>query len=1327
MSDIRDLRAKSRWTPDKVKALRSGKTAEEIFAPPTVQPSLPSIAPIKQGNTVFDPTYGGFKSNKNQPTYSTQNVLSALGGKKDVQKFQQNYKPTFLSRAGDIASNVGEKVGNALLWTGHNVRAGFGQAEQAVSGTLKATGIGQLPGVRDVLKSGDIPAKRWIATANQANQNLGKAGQLGAQALQALPQAAENLALLFLSKGASAPAQLSAATGTTAANILNTVKNPAFINSMVNSFGGTYNQAKESGATEVQAVTTALLTSIPESLIEVGGGVEGIASDLMAGKGIWKTIGKAAGEEAIEELKQYPFQGLAQKATYAPKTPIFSTTEQAIINPVQMAENATVGGLVGGVLGGTSNIMAGKPGKGKMPVQTIQQAAPQPSTTLSSQLTGLPETDKYAKSLYNKYGDDFFKKASREEKQNYLAVLDAEKAGKPIPSTAPRFPIANQTQQSFPIAKSEAPQTQRFPVAKQPVSPSFPVANQQALADIPKARQELKTELDADVQRTLESDEDYKRLVESLEGADIESDETVRQLAKGIVDRWGARYNMTDIYRNISRQNPQFAEYVKKNYLDKFDDAKGRFAFSADALFKQLKDISGRNGIKKGSLMDKALMWYREGQRIVGSDKGAFERLRSKQYDVVKNEQGKEIKIPKREQYTLQDLQRELPNDWQKVVAADQELKQITDKLFVEINSMLKQVYPYVEQQLEPWQKALSDLDAKKNTLSPDAYNSARKQIADKIFDIKKGKRLDYRQNYYHHYREVLTGFSGLKNIFETPAAIDPQLAGISEFTKPKTRYESYMQRRGKGMYEPSAIGSMLKYIMSAEYAININPQVVKFRNLTKNITEGTVNTKNANNMISYLTDFADNLAGKTNNTFFDRFLVKAFDKDRTVVRVLKWMNNRYKGNTVLMNFSSVISQAANIPAALAKIKNPKYIKKAMGQTIANVFGGTNQAIEQSKFVKERYITDVMNQFDARLIDQPKKFAIWLLNGVDKVSTMFVWNGYYNKAMGENNPDPVRYADEQTRATVAGRGIGEVPLWQQSTTFQMVGPFQLEIGNLLHVMSDMVRTDQTKLQKYQSEGAGKVKTFIGTKDFGALAILFILNHIFNNITENITGNRVTFDPIEAFKDAINEDDATFWTVAGRLGGELLSNVPLGQTVATLFPEYPTEVNYGAGSFTLPSRTQLFGENDPTRYGTGIPIAKAVMDPLYKLAMPFGGGQLKKSVEGVKAFAQGKVEKNGKMRFPIAKNVGNALRTSVFGQYSTPEAREYFDQGRAPLSAQQTDKINRMVEAGIDTQTAYDMFRALKRYSKKAQQQAYIRSYKGLSDTQKMRFAKIYFD
>lgn len=62
-----------------------------------------------------------------------------------------------------------------------------------------------------------------------------------------------------------------------------------------------------------------------------------------------------------------------------------------------------------------------------------------------------------------------------------------------------------------------------------------------------------------------------------------------------------------------------------------------------------------------------------------------------------------------------------------------------------------------------------------------------------------------------------------------------------------------------------------------------------------------------------------------------------------------------------------------------------------------------------------------------------------------------------------------------------------------------------------------------------------------------------------------------------------------------------------------------------------------------------------------------GSQIKKTVEGVNAYRKGYSEtSSGRVRFPIGSGVGNAASAAVLGQYSVPEAREYFDKNNTPL-------------------------------------------------------------
>src|SRR5690606_36178278 len=154
--------------------------------------------------------------------------------------------------------------------------------------------------------------------------------------------------------------------------------------------------------------------------------------------------------------------------------------------------------------------------------------------------------------------------------------------------------------------------------------------------------------------------------------------------------------------------------------------------------------------------------------------------------------------------------------------------------------------------------------------------------------------------DYYRHFRD-LEGLAGLKNLFETPAQIDPGLAGISEFVKPKSKFAGFMQKRGLGPFKNDAVGGFLDYVPSASYSTHIDPQIESFRSLGKALAEVTDETRNVNNLIEYLNDYANSLAGKTNPA--DRFVQKVIG--RKAMGVARWINNRVKTNIILGNIGS--------------------------------------------------------------------------------------------------------------------------------------------------------------------------------------------------------------------------------------------------------------------------------------------------------------------------------------------------------------------------------------------------------------------------------------
>jgi hypothetical protein len=575
-----------------------------------------------------------------------------------------------------------------------------------------------------------------------------------------------------------------------------------------------------------------------------------------------------------------------------------------------------------------------------------------------------------------------------------------------------------------------------------------------------------------------------------------------------------------------------------------------------------------------------------------------------------------------------------------------------------------------------------------------DEVNEAR----GKVYPNQPDKIIPHRTDYYRHFKELSDDFAGLKNIFETPSQISPSLAGTSEFTKPKSKFLSFAQKRGNGAFTDDAVGGFLDYINAATYAKHIDTQIPNFRALAADLSEKTEQSKNMNNFIGYITDFANDLAGKTNPA--DRFAQKIIPGGRMTFKAINWLNSRVKANTVLGNLSSSLSQLANIPQGIAYVKNPVLLSKGAGNYMASIFGkGDADLYKKSGFLLERYADNIARQFDVKLLDQPKKAAAWMLGAMDEIGTKSIWSSVYQKALADGVENPIKYADDVARKLVAGRGIGEVPLLQKSKVMQLIAPFTVEVNNLWKVQKD----------------------FIKAKDFGGLVLLYLANFAFNKGMEEIKGDGVVFDPIQAMYDAATEKDLSPVERAGRLGGEILSNVPLGSTLATMYPELGINNEF----VSLPTREKLFGRNDPTRFGTGLLVAKGIQDPLYKVLPSFGGGQIKKTVQAGQDLnllpklkkEEGKlIPKLEKQDFPASYSntkKGDRLRTTVnptpgsitkglmFGRSAIPELKEYYMSGIVPFSTIQTDNFKSLVNKGYEPNKLFKTLNSIRGTNKKA--------------------------
>ncbi len=176
---------------------------------------------------------------------------------------------------------------------------------------------------------------------------------IGDVVLQPVSAALPNLAAAILSGGATAPAQLGVLGGSTlyggGSVIGEMVSKPSFWLSFAQSSGSAYKNAKDKGASELEAQAVAWLTAFPSAMVEVGGGLEAIPTT----QGVWNVVKKVIASEGGEEVLQGLIENAASMAVFEQEKQWGSFTDtDALFSLPRMAQEFIGGLTVGAVLGG---------------------------------------------------------------------------------------------------------------------------------------------------------------------------------------------------------------------------------------------------------------------------------------------------------------------------------------------------------------------------------------------------------------------------------------------------------------------------------------------------------------------------------------------------------------------------------------------------------------------------------------------------------------------------------------------------------------------------------------------------------------------------------------------------------------------------------------------------------------------------------------------------------------------------------------------------------------------------------------------------------------
>ena len=373
---------------------------------------------------------------------------------------------------------------------------------------------------------------------------------------------------------------------------------------------------------------------------------------------------------------------------------------------------------------------------------------------------------------------------------------------------------------------------------------------------------------------------------------------------------------------------------------------------------------------------------------------------------------------------------------------------------------------------------------------------------------------------------------------------------------------------------------------------------------------------------------------------------------------------------------------------------------------------------------------------------------------MDEISAKATWWAAYQQYTRNPNAaknqyraydNAVDYADDVTRRTHAGRGVGELAPAMTSRVINFVAPFQVEVNNTFQLLKDNV----------------KQGNYLGILSTGLSVFLF------NALFEGIVGSSpLQFDFIRAVLDIVlgfaqddpddDKDDYGILQAWQRLSGEAFGSLPYAGQLASIIGEDTAK--------------KLFGtDNDATRYGntqiginavinagkgvkdiaTGLVEGRKVnwvddLDDLLNLTLPFGAKQLTRSIQGIETSVKGyagKYDKEGneKVQFATDGDILEAIHAALFGKWSLTEASEYFGEKRllpqlfgeynGPKSATGNDvdakEYKAALNIGIDGREYFTLKSDLSKYTTQPGKRAEMMQQK-LSPEQKAKLDALMF-
>lgn len=652
---------------------------------------------------------------------------------------------------------------------------------------------------------------------------------------------------------------------------------------------------------------------------------------------------------------------------------------------------------------------------------------------------------------------------------------------------------------------------------------------------------------------------------------------------------------------------------------------------------------------------------------------------------------------------------------------------------------------------LSEWRALVDDLWAKSPGLDKEKITAAVEEfrkIYDELFSLMNQVRIrngyepvDYRHGYFPHFDdakgESLLGRAfKAANMKDVPLkdrlaalvgkgldvntevnALPTSISGLTHTFKPGIRWVgNIMQRQGfdttfdavqgfdryiEGVSDViyhtddiqrlRALASQIRYRTSEP---GIQAQVDEIRadsRLTDEQKDEAVRKKQEegryelSNYVNNIEEYTNLLANKRSAA--DRGI--EFFAGRDFYNFSKALENRVAANMVAVNPGSWLTNFIPISQAWAEV--------SAGDILTSMRDTLSAMVKDDGFrTKSDFLTNRMGSDPLVLswTQDASKILTKPMEWIDMFTSETVVRARYNSnlKLGMSEPAAMEEADSFAASLIADRSKGALPtIFESRNPFtKLFTQFQVEVNNQLsYLYRDLPRNLKER----------------GKKSLAVALLKFMLGAwLYDELYEAIVGRRPALDPL----NMLNELSGDLFGYALPNTIELAVDMITGNDVSLATER--TDAATALANFGKELGGQLPFIGGPVFDGGRLPIQSAFKDPLAYLLLPFGGGQLSKFVNGVNAVAEGGVygedaEGNPTLKYPVERNVKDALTAMVFGTTSTKGGQEWIDRGFGGFSAKQTAAYAALLGGGVDAYDAFDVVMDIKGTEKTETQSA----------------------